>query len=255
MKILVLIGGRFNSIDENWWINLSDETGLEFDFALSKWSNCELQLGELIKSRIVWLDEEDPDEVGSIYKNLGLNEIRNQDYAKPFNTLMMWHKWSRFIFFKNFDSYDCIIKTRADIEVDSQYFSNFAKAISDAAGCSKFIAIPSGGDHTRPDLGSPKGINDVLAIGSPKLMRIYLSIINNCEQYLNEIGVFHPETFLRFHLVNKNRLCLMRFPALITLRGSAYNHLIPNWYIDCLKIYPNFLARKLDRYRRKKSFF
>jgi len=255
MKILVLIGGRFNSINENWWINFSDETGLDFDFALSKWSDCELHLGGWIKSRIVWLDEEDSGEVGSAYKNLGLNQIRNDDHAKPFNSMMMWHKWSRFIFFENFDSYDCIIKTRADIEVDSQCLSDFAKAISNTVGCNKFIAIPSGGDYTRPESGSPKGINDVIAIGSPQLMRIYLSIINKSEQYFKEIGVFHPETFLRFHLVNKNRLCLMRFPAQIFLRGNAYNHLIPNWYIDCLKIYPNFLARKLDRYRRKKKFF
>jgi len=255
MKILVLIGGRFSSIDEKWWINFSNETGLDFDFALSKWINCELSLGEWIKSRIVWLDEEDPDKVGSVYKNLGLNEARSQEHVKPFNTLMMWHKWRRFIFFENFDSYDCIIKTRADIEVDSQYLSNLAKAISNAAGCDKFIAIPSGGDYTRRESGSPRGINDLIAIGSPQLMRIYLSILNKYEQYLKEIGAFHPETFLRFHLVNKNKLCLMRFPAQIFLRGNAYNHLIPNWYIDCLKIYPNFLERKLDRYRRKKVFF
>lgn len=255
MKILVLIGGRFSSIDEKWWVNFSNETGLHFDFALSKWINCDLSLGEWIKSRIVWLDEEDPDKVGFVYKNLGLNEIRNQDHANPFNTLMMWHKWRRFIFFENFYSYNCIIKTRADIKVDSQYLSNFAKAISIAAVSNKFIAIPSGGDYTRPESGSPRGINDVIAIGSPQLMRIYLSIIDKWEQYLKEIGFFHPETYLRFHLVNKNSIHLMRFPAQIFLRGNAYNHLISNWYIDCLKIYPNFLARKLDRYRRKKSFF
>jgi hypothetical protein len=255
MKTLVLIGGRFNTIDEKWWINFSAETGLHFDFVLSKWSNCELHLGEWIKSRLVWLDEEDPDEVGSLYKNLELTEIHMRGQAKPFNTLMMWHKWKQFTFFENFDRYDCIIKTRADIEVDRQQLSGLAKAIRDVLGRGKFIAIPSGGDHAIPELGSPRGINDVIAIGPPKLMRIYLSIINKYEQYLKEIGVFHPESFLRFHLVNKNRLSLVRFPAQITLRGNTYNHVIPNWYKDSLTIYPNFLVRKLNRYRRTKKFF
>lgn len=255
MKILVLIGGRFNSIDEKWWINFSDKTGLHFDFAVSKWSNCELHLGEWIKSRIVWFDEEDPDEVGSVYKNLELNEIHIQDHAKPFNTLMMWHKWRRFIFFENFDSYHCIIKTRADIEIDAQFSDDIAKAIFRVIESPNLIAIPSGGDHRRSHAGSPKGVNDVFAIGTVAAMKTYLLIINFWQQYYKSVGYFHPETLLRFHLCDGNKIPLLRFPALIRLRGIDYNHYSERWYVDTLKVKSNFLARKRDRFKQKRNFF
>lgn len=255
MKILVLIGGQFNSIDENWWINLSEKTGLHFNFALSKWSNCELYLDEWIKSRIVWLDNEDPDVIGSVYKNLRLNEICNQDNAKPFNTLMMWHKWKRFANFQKIDDYDCIIKTRADIELDQQDIHNLVEAMHRVKNFPNSIAVPSGGDHGKSIKGHRQAINDVFALGSPKAIKKYLSIIDCWKKYAEETNLFHPETLLRFHLRDKSNMQILRFPALLRLRGAEYNHVTQRWYLDTLKFHSNFIERKYDRFKRSGHIF
>lgn len=254
-KILVLIGGTFNSIDEKWWIEFSKKTNLTLEFALSTWSDSATELGDWIKPRTVWLDQEDPKKVELLYQRL-IPAITNvQEGSKPFNTLMMWHKWGRFFRFDQFDKYDCIIKTRADIEVDAHYIENIMKAIEMVAGSLNTLAIPSGGDHGKSLKGHRQAINDVFAIGSPQSMRTYLSIGSFWPQYYRATKIFHPETLLRFHLRDQNQMHLIRFPALLYLRGGEYNHLTTRWYKDTLPFQSNFLQRKIDRIKRSGKFF
>ena len=254
-KILILIGGIFNSIDEKWWIEFSKKTNLTFEFALSTWSDNEIALGDWIRSKIVWLDWEDPKKVELLYQRLIPSIANVQEGTKPFNTLMMWHKWERFCRFDQFDKYDCIIKTRADIEVDSRYIENIVKAIEMVVGTTNTLAIPSGGDHGKSLKGHRQAINDVFAIGSPQSMRKYLSITNSWSKYYQAAKIFHPETLLRFHLIDQNQIHLIRVPALLYLRGGEYNHLTTRWYKDTLPFKSNFLQRKIDRIKRSGKFF
>lgn len=165
---------------------------------------------------------------------------------------MMWHKWGRFCLFDRLSCYECVIKARADIEIDQDSVLSISKAIKMTLGSQKnILAIPSGGDHG----GTHKGINDVLAIGSPGAIKIYLSVINFWLQYYQAIKIFHPETLLRFHLADANQVHLIRFPALIYLRGVEYNHRVTRWYRDTLKIRSNILQKKYDRFKRTWKIF
>lgn len=250
-KILVLIGGAFTSIDDKFWRLLADQGNFELEFAISKWSDVEIQVSDWLKSRVVWIDEESPLEVGLACKNLALKITSHPPETKPFNTLMMWHKWGRFCLFDSLSHYDCVIKARADIEIDQGSISSVAKAIKMALRSKGILAIPSGGDHG----AAHKGINDVLAIGSPSVIKIYLSIVNFWPQYYQAVKLFHPETLLRFHLADANKIYLIRFPALIYLRGIEYNHRISRWYRDTLKIRSNFFQRKYDRFKKLSKIF
>jgi hypothetical protein len=254
-KILVLIGGTFKSIDEKWWIQFSETANIDLDFALSTWSGSKIDFGDWIRSKTVWLDQEDPKKVELLYQSLIPAIISVQEGTKPFNTLMMWHKWGRFSRFDQFDKYDCIIKTRADIDVDTRYIENIVKAIEMVVGTTNTLAIPSGGDHGKSLKGHRQAINDVFAIGSPQSMRKYLSITNSWSKHYEAAKIFHPETLLRFHLIDQNQMYLIRFPALLYLRGGEYNHLTTRWYKDTLPFQSNFLHRKIDRIKRSGKFF
>lgn len=251
-KILVLVGGAFNSIDEKFWRLLSEQEEFNLDFAISKWRDGELQLSDWLKSRVVWIDEESPVEVGLAYENLALKITKHPPETKPFNTLMMWHKWARFCLFDHLSYYDCVIKARADIEIKQDAAPGISKAIKmTLGGVKNLLVIPSGGDHG----GSRKGINDVLAIGAPSAIKIYLSIINFWPNYYQSVKIFHPETLLRFHLADVNQMHLIRFPALIYLRGVEYNHRVTRWYRDTLRIKSNIFQKKYDRFKRTRKIF
>lgn len=71
-KVLVLIGGAFTSIDDKFWRLLAYQGNFELEFAISKWSDVEIQLSDWLKSRVVWVDQESSLEVGSVYTNLAL---------------------------------------------------------------------------------------------------------------------------------------------------------------------------------------
>lgn len=254
-KALVLIGGIFNTIDEKWWINFSEHTGLDPEFALSIWSGTKIDLGNWVKSRIVWLDREDPKTVAPIYEGSIPNITNTPAVTKPINTLLMWHKWDRFCNFENFNQYECVIKTRADVELDNNQIENLINVISQIKGSETTIAIPSGGDYSSLISGHSQGINDVFAIGSPRSMRTYLSIIRFWLQYYQSLNMFHPESLLRYHLVDKNRLDLIRFPAILYLRNHEYNHLNKRWYKDKLPLRANFFQKKIDRFKRSGKIF
>lgn len=250
-KILVLIGGAFTSIDDKFWRLLTDQGNFELEFAISKWSDVEIQLGDWLKSRVVWVDEENPLAVGLVYTNLALKITSHPPETKPFNTLMMWHKWGRFYLFDRLSHYECVIKTRADIEIDQSSIPSVVKAIQMSLGSKSILAIPSGGDHGEVY----KGVNDVFAIGSPSAINTYLNIIKFWARYYEALKIFHPEILLRFHLADSNKMNLIRFPMHIYLRGVEYNHRVSRWYRDTLKIKSNLLQKKYDRFKRTWRIF
>lgn len=242
-------------MDRAWWSDLSAKTGFTFEFAISKWSNSDIFLDDWVQSRIVWIDEEDQERVGESHQSSVSSILQMPKETRPFNTLMMWHKWQRFNNYVNFDDYTCIIKSRADIELDHEDINNLTKAILLATQEPNSLAIPAGGDYGKSFAGYSQGINDIFAIGRPQVMKKYLSIIHYWPEYYHAINFFHPETLLRFHLCDQNQIYPIRFPALLRLRGVPYNHRTKRWYRDTLKVRASFLERKIDRFKRLGKFF
>ncbi len=82
--------------------------------------------------------------------------------------------------------YDLVVKFRPDII--NNYLPNF-------------LPINEGELYTPEDhvFGWP-GINDMIALGSFNAMKIYSSMYDHIDEYINKGILFHPETMLRHHI-------------------------------------------------------
>jgi hypothetical protein len=67
------------------------------------------------------------------------------------------------------------------------------------------VLVPNGAQH-----GYGYGINDIMAITSPKNIEIYTDVVSHSIEYNRDGIVFHPETLLAYHLV-KNKLKIVPF--------------------------------------------
>ena len=93
-------------------------------------------------------------------------------------------------------NYDIIISTRCDLRFEDKiHFHQFSK---------DGIHIPSNNDWG--------GINDQFAFGNYEDMMLYLDLYNNLNNLLDRGITLHPETLLKFHLIDKN-MKISRFPS------------------------------------------
>jgi hypothetical protein len=100
---------------------------------------------------------------------------------------------------KKGNTYGIYISNRVDNlvegELDLKYFTNMKD---------NEIYVPEGNDWRM-------GINDQFAVGNFKSMKIYMSLINELYNMLNDGVVLHPETLLKNYLQRKN-INIVRFP-------------------------------------------
>jgi len=100
--------------------------------------------------------------------------------------------------------FDCIIYYRADIDGEEDF------VISEIEN--NTVYIPEGFDVS--------GINDQIAYGNYRIMKLYFSILDSIEEMCNWEGIlYHPELLLKKHLDHKN-ITIKRFPYKYTLHPS-----------------------------------
>lgn len=216
-KILVLMGGIIKSIDEVWWKNFSDECKYEIHFALSLWEEFPFDSKGWIKSHTVWLDYEKQEEIITNYQEEIEGFVNCFEEVRPRNTYMMWHKWDRFLKFDKLKDYDLVIKTRADAIISNKAVKKLKAQIEDLNSTHNYdLAIPAAGDYRG-------GLNDIFVVGQPKKIMKYLELMRRSLDYYNGLGFIHPESYLRYHLIDKNSYQVKRFPMDLVLHHKIYN--------------------------------
>jgi len=126
------------------------------------------------------------------------------------NCFFMWRK--RQLAFKmiNIDQYDYVVCGRLDVEYKNEFDTKWLTHIDDSN-----ILVPAGGDYRG-------GLNDIIAIGNPKTMKIYTNLIDHIYEYCEQGCKFHPEQLLKYHLTKYN-IQAHRFQMAILVRGIPYN--------------------------------
>jgi hypothetical protein len=224
------MGGKIESIDQDWWKEFAAASGWEVSFAMSTWSELPLRVNPWIEARTVWRDIESQVEVALAYRELAKGITSHPPEVRPLNTLMMWHKWMRLSQSKAMNNCDLVIKTRADVALDRGDMKSLIRVCQSTSRSGRaWVAIPSGGDFRQ-------GINDILVVGKVDAVRHYLRLLDSVWRYYESLAEFHPEKMLRFHLIDSGGFRVRRFPCRIVLRGLYFNSDRYKSYTDALPL-------------------
>jgi hypothetical protein len=119
------------------------------------------------------------------------------------NVLYMWRKRKEGFKLIPPNVYDKILFTRFDCYGD--------KSILEYLNNSELM-IPEKRDYHN-------GINDLCCLGSYEQVKYYTDLYDYVEDYLSEKCIFHPETFLRYHLNKNKNIDIKRIDVKLYLRN------------------------------------
>ncbi len=249
MKILVTFGGMSTSLAQGFWERLESRLNLRLAFGCSIWQENRPDFTEWVSKRLVFEHMEQQSYVTKSCQIIAEKIEKHPEETRPFNTLMMWHKWRELGLKSELHQYDLIIKTRPDVDYQVEHLEALVRVLEQFSASEALkMAIPDGGDHRG-------GMNDIFSIGRPVEMQYYLSIMDFYQDYYQNIGEFHPERMLRYHLIDKGHLSVLRFPLEISLRGTTYNANSHKRFVDKLPVFPSFFRRKVEKYKRQGKVF
>lgn len=219
-KIAILLTGFSSNPSRDFLDEIrSAWPNYEFECHIFTWSNWN---SEQLKSTFSgenfyefdWREYET--EINSIVRKFKLNAPE----GNPINTISMFKLWKLAANNVAKINADYFIKLRVDNVI---YFKSIKCGFFDGF---HGLSIPSGGDHRG-------GIGDHMAFGSRVFVEKYLNAFDSLSK-IAEIGyILHPETMLRYHLINMSSMAIRRVPLIVFCRGIIYN---TGWNDDCTYI-------------------
>jgi hypothetical protein len=224
MKIAILISGRIHKYKEHYEnIKQMIIQHHEVDFFLSHSPELNENIEEFIEIYQPKCINNDELLFSKDYSKIQLHPLTNihNFMSMVYNRNRVFHLMEKYVFENNIPMYDLILSFR--IECLSLHMLDFETILQTNAKDNETnddinindntVFVPNGYDWG--------GLNDQLAFGNYKTMKIYMNLYNDIWTLMKEQPNFGPETILLGHLI-KNNVNISRFPFSYHLLNGKY---------------------------------